>query len=65
MDYDAACVMTGPATPLLNFIGFLIFSAVALWATGGSGDDGHHQRVLRTVRARCAYMPRAFLHLAG
>ncbi len=43
MDYDATCLVTGPASSLLNLIGFLIFCAVALCITRGSGGGGHHQ----------------------
>ena len=44
MDCDATCLVTGPASPLLNLIGFLILLAVALCATRVSVDGGHHQR---------------------
>jgi hypothetical protein len=43
MDCDAACLAMGPAAPLLNFIGFLVFSALALCATEGAGGGGHRQ----------------------
>jgi hypothetical protein len=43
MDYDATCLVAGPASPLLNLIGFLIFCAVGLCITRGSGGGGHHQ----------------------
>ena len=43
MDCDATCLVTGPASPLLNLIGLLIFPAVALCAIRGSNGDGHHQ----------------------
>jgi hypothetical protein len=58
MDCDATYL--GQASPLLNFIGFLIFSAVALWVTGGSGAGGHHRRVLTADMVRRA-MHRNFL----
>ncbi len=43
MDYDATCLVAGPASPLLNLIGFLAFCAVGLCITRGSGGGGHHQ----------------------
>lgn len=43
MDCDAMCLLTGTASPLLNLIGFLVFSAVALCATSGSGGGGHRE----------------------
>jgi hypothetical protein len=45
MDYDAAFLMTGPASLLLNLVGFLIFSAVALCAARGPGDGGRRHRI--------------------
>jgi len=44
MDCDATCLLMGPASPLLNLIGFLLFSVVALCATSDSGGGGHHER---------------------
>lgn len=44
MDCDATCLLMGPASPLLNLIGFLFFSAVALCATRDSGGGGHRER---------------------
>jgi len=43
MDCDAMCLLLGPASSLLNFMGFLLFSALALCATSGSGGGGHPQ----------------------
>ena len=41
MDCDATCLATGPVNALLNLIGFLVFSAVALCVSRGSdGDPG-------------------------
>lgn len=54
MDCDATCLAIGPVGPLLNLIGFLIFSAVALWVTGGAGHGGHHQPRLWAGMARLA-----------
>jgi hypothetical protein len=44
MDCDAAGLLMGPGSPLLNLIGFLVFSAFALCAPSGSGGGGHHDR---------------------
>ena len=44
MDYDATCLLMGPASPLLNLIAFLLFSAFVLCATSDSGGGGHHER---------------------
>lgn len=54
MDYDAACLMTGAASLLLNLIGFLALSAIALCATRGTGDGGHRHRILGVGPARMA-----------
>ena len=43
MDCDATCLLMGPASPLLNLIGFLAFSAFALCATSGPGGGGHRE----------------------
>jgi len=43
MECDAACLLMGPASPLLNLIGFLVFSAVVLCVTSGSVSGGHRQ----------------------
>lgn len=40
MDYDASWLLMGSTTLLLNLIGFLIFSAVALCTTPSWGDGG-------------------------
>jgi hypothetical protein len=53
LDFDATCLATGMASPLLNFIGFLAFSAVALCATYGAGG-GHHQPRVWAGMARIA-----------
>ena len=54
MDCDAMYLLTGTASPLLNLIGFLIFSAIALCAMRGSGDRGHHQPCFWAGMARVA-----------
>ena len=54
MDYDATCLLMGPASPLLNLIGFLVFSAVALCATSGSGGRGHRKPDYGAGMARVA-----------
>jgi hypothetical protein len=43
MDCDAMCLLLAPASPLLNIIGFLVFSAIALCVTSGSGGGGHRE----------------------
>jgi hypothetical protein len=54
MDCDATCLVMGSASSLLNLIGFLIFAAVALCATGGSGGGGHRQQRFWAGVARVA-----------
>jgi len=54
MDCDATCLVMGSASPLLNLISFLIFAAVALCATGGSGGGGHRQPRFCAGMARLA-----------
>ena len=57
MDCDAMCLLMGPASPLLNFIGFLLFSAVALCTTNGSSGGGHRER-LSWAGTACAALTR-------
>ena len=59
MDCDATCLATGQAGQLLNLIGFLAFSAAALWAMVGSGGGGHRRLQLWAGVARLALAPGA------
>ena len=43
MDCDATCLLLGPAGPLLNLIGFLVFSAFVLCGTNGSAGGGRRE----------------------
>lgn len=54
MDCDATCLATGQAGQLLNLIGFLAFSAVALWAMYGAGGGGHRRLQVWAGVARVA-----------
>ena len=54
MDCDATCLLMGPASPLLNLIGFLVFSAVALCATSDAGGGGHREPYFWAGMARAA-----------
>ena len=56
MDCDAMCLLMGPATPLLNLIGFLVFSAIVLCATSGSEGGGHPNTRSWAGMARVAFM---------
>jgi hypothetical protein len=56
MDYDATWLAMGMASPLLNLIGFLIFSTIALCVADGSDNGGHRHRVPDARHARI-YLP--------
>ncbi len=49
MDYDASWLLTGSTTLLLNLIGFLILSAVALCTAHSSDEGGGHHHLIRAV----------------
>jgi hypothetical protein len=58
VDCDSVCLVMGPASLLLNLVGFLVFSTVALCAMYGAGG-GHHQPrswagMARIARTRAA-----------